>query len=348
MLPASSLPSLDLQTSPAAMNFILAVRHGLERTDSASVKFTGLALSLQEDHTGYNTLLALAIGYMARGHRWIPAAQTMVATATLLARGRKDRTQYPEGNEAIYLEAFLLRMSVGAEDDWADFSKRHKGMIEEALSTLQQWRREQRAIAMQPLGRHDKAPARADWVEFRYRLEDNAREVYNLLLGRLGRGRPDRVDIDALALRAWRSLDLHVEGAGLAESHTHWEEVYLASVWFNGIQAGLCVLQSWLLWHEATAGAATQGQKHDIAKFEKLIANKVGLLFQHREHLGKLLPVLARIFAHRTGLAAEWDDGNPRRTSASLAGVRFSAIDAVRIDWLRGFLSDRGNEAIAR
>ena len=337
MLPASSLPSIYLPQSIEAMKFMTKVRATLDDPKSAPVAFVNLDDSLKEDRTAYSALLALATGYMARGHRWIPAAQTMAATATLLARGRRLE-QYPEGNEALYLEAFLLRMSLTATSDLSEFARHHRSIMDEAKLALGKWVAQNPDAALQRIGKSTKAPTRGQWVAFRYDLENNARDVFCCLVKHLGRD--DSVPCTAKSLEALteHSLELHLQGVDLAATSSSWAAAFEPSIWYCGIQAGLSTLQSWLLWTEAIQ--AQGGNRDSLEAFESRIADKVRDLWTHRENLGKVLPVLARIYAQKTGLAGVWASGKPPPLMDFR--VRFAGIDEKRMKWLSEMLVDSG------
>ena len=333
LLPASSLPSLDLPRSDSAMKFLLKVRGALAEHSEHPVEFDGLNQSLKEDRTGYSALLALATGYMARGHRWIPAAQTMAATATLLAKGRRSDA-YPEGNEALYLEAFLLRMCLTLESDLIEFTQHHTAILAEARDTLAQWAALNPMDAEVRMGRHTIAPTRAQWVAYRYELEDNAGQVFCAVIRFLQSEANfpcTPADLEALAEQ---SLQLHMQGAGLADTGATWGESFEPSLWFCGIQAGLSTLQSWLLWSETAE--RTGDDRVRLRAFERRIEVKVRELWIQREKLGKVLPMLARIYAQRTGLAVDWLSG--KQTHLADFRVRFAGIDEQRMRWLRDVL----------
>ena len=337
MLPASSLPSIYLPQSSEAMKFMAKVRATLDDPKLVPVAFVNLDDSLKEDRTAYSGLLALATGYMARGHRWIPAAQTMAATATLLARGRR-LNQYPEGNEALYLEAFLLRMSLTVKSDLPEFARHHRSIMDEAKSALGKWEAQNPDAARLRMGKSTKAPTHAQWIAFRYDLEVNARDVFCCLIKHLGPD--DSVQCAAKSLEALteHSLELHLQGADLAATSSSWAAPFEPSIWYCGIQAGLSTLQSWLLWSEALRA---QGSNRDpLEAFESRIADKVRDLWIHKEKLGKVLPMLARIYAQKTGLAGVWATGKPPRPIDFR--VRFAGIDEKRMKWLSEVLVGGG------
>ncbi len=344
-LPASSLPSLDLPRSASAMTFLRVVRERLASGQDPH-PFVQLDVSLKEDRSAYSALLALATGYMARGQQWIPQAQSMAATATLLAKGRGNGSDYPEGNEALYLEAFLLRMSLTLESNSQDFSIRHKDMIQEAQNTLTQWQKTNVKLAEERLGQDMSAPSRVEWIRFRYDLENNAREVFIVLAEHLKYRNAGSQDIESLEKLATQSLALHELGAELANSNSRsaWEEQYEPSLWFNGIQAALSVLQSWLIWREATE--MTGANQINIINFERRIADKVAEMFKHRAKLGKVVPLLAKIYAQRAGLAREWT--SVRVSWKDYSRVRFAGIDKQRIEWLREATDVRSDKELTR
>lgn len=329
-LPASSLPTLDLPHSKSAMSFMASVRETMIRRRPLTLAAEELDDSIKQDPTGYSALLASAIGYMARGSSWLPAAQTMSATAVLLAKGRGD-TRYPEGNEALYLEAFLQRMTLRLSDDATKFRHTHTEMIAEAQRTLHHWAVIEEDIAKEGVGSNSRAPSRLAWIDYRYRLEANAREVFVAMHGVLS-GRLTDLDWSQLCEAAHASLRLHREGVDLIGPVDSWDRLMRPSIWFCGIQAGMSLLQLWLCWRQVKTAADSSACVEAFEDFEADLEPVVSGWWEPRNELGKLLPLLAAIYARDTDRARMW---RQFRVDERQFNVSFAAMDRERFGWLR-------------
>lgn len=325
LLPANSLPTLDLSSSPAAASFLSHVRSILiNNNKKTSIEFKDLEKSLREDRTGYSALLALATGYMAKGKQWIPAAQTMAATAALLAKGRHDGDLHPEGNEALYLEAFLLRMNQKSDCDLNKFSEKHRRIINESRKTLSLWRERFPESAEEPIEKSSPHPTRGVWIDFRYKLENNARDVFCALIRRINNIDFNLKEISGIAKD---SFDLYKYGDDISKSISQ-ENL----IWFAKIQAGLSVLQAWLLWHESSVDVKNRGVDLDI--FEELMEPFMLDLYPERYNLGELLPALVYIYSKKTGRARKWNTKRSFEKSNKALEIRFAGIDEDRMKWL--------------
>lgn len=336
-LPASSLPTLDLPHSKSAMSFMANVRDTMVRRRPLTLASEELDDSIKQDPTGYSALLASAIGYMARGSSWLPAAQTMSATAVLLAKGRGD-TRYPEGNEALYLEAFLQRMTLRLADDVEKFRHTHIEMIGEAQRTLHHWAAIEEDVASECVGADSRTPSRLAWIDYRYRLEANAREVFVAMHGVL-RGKSMDLDWGQLSETAQASLRLHREGVVLIGLIESWDRLMRPSIWFCGIQAGMSLLQLWLCWRQVKvvqeAGACVEAFEDFEADLEPIVSG----WWTHKDELGKLLPLLAAIYARDTDRARAW---RQFKVDERQFNVSFAAIDRERFGWLRDLWRNNG------
>ena len=338
-LPASSLPTLDLPHSKSAMSFMASVRETMIRKRALTLAPEELDDSIKQDPTGYSALLASAIGYMARGSSWLPAAQTMSATAVLLAKGRGD-TRYPEGNEALYLEAFLQRMTLRLSDDVEKFRRTHVEMIGEAQRTLHHWAAIEEDIASEYVGANSKTPSRLAWIDYRYRLEANAREVF-VPMHEVLRGKSTDLDWGQLSEIAQASLRLHREGVVLIGSIESWDRLMRPSIWFCGIQAGMSLLQLWLCWRQVKAAEEASACAEALEDFEADLEPIVSGWWAPKDELGKLLPLLAAIYARDTDRARIW---RQFRVDDRQFNVSFAAIDRERFGWLRDLWRKSGGK----
>lgn len=327
-LPANSLPVLDLPNSETASRFVRDVRLYLSGEKKKMLGFKELERASVEDPTGYSTLLALAIGYMARGKQWVPAAQTMAATAAFFAKGRElVADNYPEGNEALYLEAFLLRMSQGVGMDAKEFRDRHESIMKAAASTLDNWSEKFETQSFSPVTSVKRA------VRVRYRLEDNARDVFCALIDRLSSS--GIVEIDSIARIAESSLQLYSEVRAGEQPGENARQKYSSATQFNLIQAGLSVMQAWLLWRESEIKLGADSLSDRLRDFEIRLAEVVRNIYPDRQLFGKLIPCLAYIFEKHTKLTGMWIGREAFDQADKVIGIRFAGIDEARMKWLK-------------
>ena len=330
-LPASSLPTLDLPHSKSAMRFMASVRTSILTRRAPDLRSEDLQKSIDEDPTGYSALLSSAIGYMARGSAWLSAAQTMSATAVLLAKGRAA-ARYPEGNEALYLDAFLQRMTLRLDDDIEKFRRTHGEIMSEAYKTLSQWADQEGDIAQERIGIDHTAPNRSTWIHYRYRLEDCAREVF-IVLHCVLRRETSGLHWSQISSAAEDSLVLHREGVSLIGNKKSWPALQEPSIWFCGIQSGISLLQLWLCWREISRlDNDEMDSSISLRAYEAELEPIVAGWYEHRQELGKLLPLLAAIFARETGHARIWLKA---RVANRDFEVSFAAIDEERFAWLQ-------------
>jgi hypothetical protein len=337
-LPANSLPTLDLPHSESAMRFMAKVRD--EMRQQRQQHFLSLSAdeheaSIRQDTTGYSALLASAIGYMARGRNWLPAAQTMSATAVLFAKGRGE-TCYPEGNEALYLEAFLKRMALTLSDDLEKFREAHADMIVEACRTLHCWADQEPEMASELVGKAPTAPTRLAWIDYRYRIEANAKDVFIALCKVLRQQQPElewgpqaELKWEHLSDIAQASLTLHREGVRLIGVKDAWDRLMQPSIWFCRIQAGMSLLQVWLCWRAVSP--ADNASTVALQDFERALEPIVAGWWEQKDELGKLLPLLAAIFARDTDYARKW---RQFKIIERQFKVSFAGIDTERFAWL--------------
>lgn len=336
-LPASSLPTLDLLHSKSAMSFMTHVRNEMLESSGNVVQLqsSDLEASVREDRTGYSALLSAAIAYLARGSAWLTAAQTMSATAILLAKGRSE-PHYPEGNEALYLDAFMLRMALRSPDELESFQELHRRMMREAKQTLEHWASDETDSASHRLCGPGIGPTRHAWIAYRYRVEECARDLYCLLIPVL-HSRWDQLSREQLAEVRARALEVHAQGVGLIGEQREWPSEYEPSVWFCGIQSGMLLMQAWLCGRQMDRhGEFDIGP--EASRFERQLEPIVAGWRSHTQKMGKLLPLLAAFYAKATGLAPEW---RTHRVELTDFDVSFAGIDSARFALLRDLWFER-------
>lgn len=287
-----SVPTLDLRQSSAALTLLKAIRDSVgddkrEKNDSLFSRFFNrphkLSQSeaslpkdefkkvLSDDPTGYSAMLCAAMVYIVRGKSGLQFSRVMTSTAVMFALGSRDEYSYPQGNEALYLRAFLSRIMFdpsnvsglrgGDEgpsyqlDHWLDTQINTLGM---ARSALDRWRVTEHLGADEPVLNLEKN--RYELMRFRYDIEELASRFFAMqwkyLLGKeqihesLQTSVPSMLDlVDILEkacaylegeYRAYDKLNESCQGSNLQENH------YLQTVTFIGSQLWAVILQSWL------------------------------------------------------------------------------------------------------
>lgn len=198
-LPAINLPWLSLphpahSRSPADewVELLHADVHVSHQAKNAAATFDIVKL-LRSDPTGYSATVCAALGYLAMGKGVLGSAENAANTAARNALIGSDAIAsdaiasgdyVPEGNEALYLSAFISRMRVKPDQrhrrsafEWRDA---HIALMDKAGERLAQWELNQPAITKRALPNSDCTLA--ELVYLRYDIERAAREVYCLLI----------------------------------------------------------------------------------------------------------------------------------------------------------------------
>lgn len=201
-LPSSNIPVLSLPSSRKTgiaesetffVELIEAIRYSREdknRTErnkrGATLPVTDVDLGslvervMGEDVSGYSTMLCAGVAYIAKGRAWLGAAETMASTATMLALG-DGTAAYPQGNEALYLKAFLLRMRfTGTRENSFEWLDHHGTIMQQAFDALENWRLNDDIAATEPI---TLAPIRRplnrhELIGLRYEIERSAARIY--------------------------------------------------------------------------------------------------------------------------------------------------------------------------
>ena len=189
-LPWLSMPHPEHKRSPAEewVELLHADVHGASKAKSSETSAFDIQKLLRSDATGYSATLCAALGYLAMGQRMLSSAENAANTAArnaLIGSGAIVPGEYvPEGNEALYLSAFISRMRVKPDPgqrrsafEWRDA---HIALMDKARERMEKWELNQSAITRRPLP--DGKCTLADLVYWRYDIENAARDVYCLLI----------------------------------------------------------------------------------------------------------------------------------------------------------------------
>lgn len=194
-LPAINLPWLSMPhpahaRSPAEdwVDALHAEVHGSLKGKKIEATRFDVAKLLDSDPTGYSATLCAALGYLAMGKWALGSAENAANTAARNALISPDElapdSYTPEGNEALYLSAFVSRMRVRpdavyrrAAFEWRDA---HIGLMAKARERMARWNTNHSAITSRPVA--NSGCTLAELVYWRYDIEDAARDVYCLMV----------------------------------------------------------------------------------------------------------------------------------------------------------------------
>lgn len=374
-----SIPTLDLRHSPSALKLLKSIRDSVSISKpgiSGSTAFAKFSKStkpnihepafsngefqkvLQEDLTGYSAMLCASMGFIVRGEDWLNLAQVMASTAVMFALGSKDSTSDPQGNEALYLRAFLSRIMFdprksrhekGVEDSSEAQIKRwlenQLKSMEMARAALDNWRQSDKAEADELVP--ETKETRYDLMLFRYAIEEIASHSFAIqwrLL--LNEGLTQTYENDLIIFledgckyltdkfSAYEVLNSSPREKDLLESH------YQQTVDFLGSQLWAVILQCWLLlrFAKTNSGVVLNSElasdiENRLLKVEKIISEKLPVyreLMQSRT--GQVVRLSMETFAiAKLGLKK----GNWGLSENCFNEVRFAAIDDLRFTFFR-------------
>lgn len=199
-LPWVSLPLPGVVVSPAE-KFVIGLHKSTNAAASSDDYFGWKEVDqlVKSDSTGYTAGLCAALGYLAMGKQYLQSAEMAANTALRMALASNEPTPggdyVPEGNEALYLSAFVSRMRVSpkladrvAALEWRDT---HRRVMEVARERCDRWVLDWPAIASVDASGSGKT--RAELAALRYDVEDAARDVFCMLIDLLV-ARPDGAD----------------------------------------------------------------------------------------------------------------------------------------------------------
>jgi len=324
-IPMLSLPRADKRGTAASEEFFVNLLQrarreypedgrifkrltGLRRKQPETIDYGALLKPVMEDDdAGYSTMLCAAVGYIAKGRYWLGAAETMASTAAMLALGG-ERPAYPQGNEALYLKAFLLRMrfldsDIEEMDSWL---AHHHRVIKQAFEALEVWRMGEASLAAEPVSAKGEQGEfnRFTMLALRYRVEEIAAHAF-VWLARVAR-------------------NSYVSDSGGALSRTHlvnevmtllrdwlpWRSVDVAGVHrpgrdFLGTQLWAVVLQSWLCGSVEVESAMSSASPESGEFVQAVRALELAIAQYLSEYMNSvpdslLVRMLAEIFLIRT------------------------------------------------
>ena len=380
-----SIPVLDLQHCPATLRLLNDIRNSVEdrnnenKTDllarlgfgnffrSLNLKsgagkshaLRGFDEVLRDDPSGYSSMLCAALGYVVQGRGWLNAAQTMASTAVVFALGRNSG-DYPQGNEALYLRAFLSRLTFDprkrlelvanqtVEGVVLQWLNSQCSTLASARDELEMWREKEPEAARALIPGADCT--RYDLIQLRYLVEELANRLFaiewQILLNSDTAGAS--VSLPGMGASLMRLVEEAVDcirqhhqklanSNEIRHENPHLASHYRHTVQFVSSQLWAIVLQGWLLLRfrlaeeQETRGAEWEKQFNAIEEF--MATELLSFRASMPAVTGKVIHLTMETFAiAKLGKKpGEWG-----LDKTSFDEVRIAAIDDVRF----GFFKD--------
>ncbi len=190
-LPSLSLPFLKDQVS-AAERYIEYL-HSSSPSENIHQNDLLKLISI-DDPTGYTLMLCASLGHLRQGRDWRKAAETLANSAAILALNMPEdigakiepgQNYRAEGNEALYLCAFVSRMTVfpakAGTHSVEIWRAKHRQTLCDARERVQLWQKHHPEVVAHSCSRSAHI-SREDLVSMRYASEDLAREVFCWLM----------------------------------------------------------------------------------------------------------------------------------------------------------------------
>ena len=323
---------------------IRGVWRGTSKRDKQPFSFlTSIPNILKEDPDGYSAMLCAALGYIAQGNTWLEAAAALANTAVTFALAEETNNdsapnpQYPEGNEALYLSAFISRMLVdaapGSHRHAQDWFTKHMELMTKAEERLALWRERNRELADRKLLKAENskptesADSIGDMIGLRYDAERHAGSVFAMLIDRLNPSSEPLWNHAALDL-AYKTLATLERWMSIPLDRV--EPVYRPDVQFTGAQLAVAAFQAWICAKEQLQSDKAVdgiGSLDPIERRLEVWANKCMKPLPQ----SKLLIILAEIFAIH---ALKLRKGCFHVMDADFEKLLFARLDTLRTCYL--------------
>lgn len=349
-LPWLSMPHPSYDSSPAEEWIELLhadVRGSYSGKSSRAAPFDVQKL-LKSDDTGYSATVCAALGYLAMGKQSLSlaenAANTAARNALIGSEASVSDAYVPEGNEALYLSAFISRMRVKPDPmhrrsafEWRDA---HIALMEKARQRLKQWEQNQPAITKRSVPSSDCTLA--DLVHWRYDIENAARDVFCLLIDGFAPTSLSRVADDLAALPqgslfAGSFSDLvrllgTVHNGLLKMSHGKGP----SEVGFAKAQLLATAIQCWLC--ERLHLEFIDRRQKSPTELERLVDKMLDNV-RFNTDASLLLRLLTSVFdRHRSGPRRALRNTEMQRGQSVNARIQFAEIDTIRDEIIQSLL----------
>jgi hypothetical protein len=304
-----------------------------------------LKLVNDDDPTGYTDMLCAALGHLARGRKSLRAAETLANSAAVLALNMPDTLEAPslrgesyeaEGNEALYLCAFISRMSARPGNtkklETIAWRNEHRETLKLARGRVALWSRQRRDVT-EHVEVNSANLSRRSMVLMRYDIEDAVRDTFCWLFDLLLHSEPEFAHVTAADAKSLFST--------LTEQIDRICE-YLSALTGKDIPPALSFISAQLFMSSTQAWICSQCKVEternvtadSIQKMTQSIS-RLRPLLTHDAWSSDLIRALEYIFLKHSGLQK-----TPRQDIASpdFNFIHFAEIDALRIPWLRQLL----------
>lgn len=302
----------------------------------------------ESDETGYSATVCAALGYLAMGRKSLRsaehAANTAARNATIGVNQQTDGLYIPEGNEALYLSAFVSRMQVAPELRHRRVAifwrENHAAVIAKAKLRLSAWAERYPHLA-------DRRPniggvSSIQKLIVKYDVEDVARVVFCMLIDCLGSssvhpgGPPASLgDVEPL----WSAKREPLQGllARLAATLETMESDFQSTPGgFLRTQIAMVFIQTWICFQ--ISEELLHGDSTNNIEIENAIAR---LLIKPSQSVGTslMLRALADIFWRYSKAGSSKFGTRSLRINLIPASAEFAGIDKVRLPFLNTLLA---------
>lgn len=356
-LPSLSLPLKKLRGHSAADRFFVEL-HDASRDWHAQRSTLGSILSRirpstspfgksletlrkvrTEDIAGYSAMLCAAVAYIAKGRNWLGAAETMASTAAMLALGREGES-LPQGNEALYLKAFLMRMRFKATGEHViEWLEQHDRLMDAAERAFVVWKVEEPELAEERIsaGSNDADLTRGSLVALRYRTERVAGVLFACLPDLCVNHHPGDSSFDQKQVLELVNSILPVFADCMEISEIKPTDIHRPAYEFVISQVWVTVLQTWLLVDTKICNLPEGADGNSNLEIRELV-NLLGVHISENIYKymkvkpeSKFIKILATVFAMK-------HDNKSREifgvVEQDFKDVSFASIDEHRIPFL--------------
>jgi hypothetical protein len=333
-LPWVHLPLPEHEKNPAQSWIKDLHFHGIERRQPSRESSAFSLNDVQKaDPTGYTTSVCAALGYLNMDrehlHSAEMAANIALRTAAISSDSENHAHYMPEGNEALYLAAFVSRMrvSAGARHRRAALEWRtlHVELINRATERALHWQTKHPELACS----QDKNSGlqAIELIRLRYHVEDVARDVVCMVIDILGPRELNGISVERMWSGKSEELAKTVTDAVQtirAEVKSNRKLAPNTEMAFIGAQLLVALIQFWVCERvqRELQGAGKAGVE---AQLESLIIDARRLVPLHDS---QLLRVLNIVFNEHCQVRTR--ESNPRRSARDGQYAKFAAIDELR------------------
>jgi DNA-binding transcriptional regulator/RsmH inhibitor MraZ len=342
-LPSVSLPWINLplpnKLVSAAEQWVKGIHNQSpsKRSRSTDMESGDLNEVLQADLTGYTACVCASLGYLTMDREHLQsaevAANTAVRTASISSDDSELSQYVPEGNEALYLAAFVSRMRVSAKVDHRraalEWRALHSQVMTRAYERCSHWEQKHPDLASR---QNDPSGLVAiELIRLRYGVEDAARQVVCMLIDQLETNQLDGVQFEAMWLDSSSALvnDLSkIVQRIRAGSRGSPDRRANTELGFVGAQLSVALIQFWIF-ERIRAEQLGQHASEVTRQLDSLIGETRALVPSHDSALLQGLNTIFNKHCLSPRSAPE-----PTRRDQRVVYTKFAAIDDLRAPFL--------------